>query len=157
MPLPVQLKEVVLQLEIGDDMCRGYINRKTGEVVSVTEEIQRAVEMDDPPDGGWMLEAWQDCKRVLDDADFITLPSQYDIHEYAIMKRFCLAREDAEERDLLLDAIAGRGAFRMFKSIIHRKGIEQDWYRYRDAALKRIAADFLEAQGIPYADDATKP
>ena len=96
----------------------------------------------------------QDCRRVLGDRDFVQLPTQYDIHEYDIMKRFCRSREDDAERDLLLDAIAGRGAFRMFKSTIHRKGIEQEWYRYRDAALRRIAAEFLEEHGIAYVDDA---
>jgi Uncharacterised protein family (UPF0158) len=154
MPLPVQLKEVVFQLEIGGDACRGYVNRKTGEVVSVTEEVRHAVETDDPPEGGWLLEAWQDGKRVLDDADFIALPSQYDIHEYAIMERFCLSQDDDRLRDRLLDAIRGRGAFRRFKDLAYKTRIEQDWYRYRDAALKRIAADFLEAHNIPFTDEA---
>jgi hypothetical protein len=69
------------------------------------------------------------------------------------MRRFCRLRDDEAERDELLDAIAGRGAFRMFKSTIRRRGIEQEWYRYRDRALRRIAAEFLEAEGIPYVDD----
>lgn len=156
MPLPVLLQDVILQLEAADDNSRAYINSKTGEIAFFTDEVLRAAE-DDPPDADWGQEEWKDCKRVLEDKDFIELPSKCDIHEYDIMRRFCRSRDDDEEREELLDAIAGRGAFRMFKSTIHRKGIEQDWYRYRDAALKRIATDFLEANGIPYTVDAAKP
>ena len=157
MPLPVQLKAVVNEMETGTEEWRAFINRKTGELASFSGDIISAVEDEEEASDltpEWELEVWQACRRVLDDADFIRLPTQYDIHEYDIMKRFCLSRDDDGERDLLLDAIAGRGAFRMFKSTIHRRGIEQEWYSYRDAALRRIAAEFLEAEGIPYVDDA---
>jgi uncharacterized protein UPF0158 len=158
MPLPVQLKAVVDEMEIGTEEWRAFIHRKTGELASFSGDIISAVENEDEASDftpEWELEARQDCRRVLDDADFIGLPTQYDIHEYDIMNRFCHSRDD-DERDLLLDAIAGRGAFRMFKSTIRRRGIEQEWYSYRDAALRRIAAEFLEAEGIPYVDDAAK-
>src|SRR5262245_53929055 len=83
---------------------------------------------------------------------FIELPNKYDIHEYAIMERFCLAQDD-RLRERLLDAIRGRGAFRRFRELARERGIEESWYRYRDDALKKIAADFLEAQEIPYVDE----
>lgn len=154
MPLPVQLEAVVDEMETGTDEWRPFINRKTGELVSLSGEDLRAAEIDDPPDDGWEAEEAQTAKRVLDDDDFVQLPSQYEIHEYEIMRRFCRLRDDEEERDELLASVAGRGAFRMFKSTIRRRGIEQDWYRFRDRALRRIAAEFLEAEGIPYVDDA---
>lgn len=31
--------------------------------------------------------------------------------------------------------------------------IHDDWHSYRNDALKRIAADFLEEEGIPYSGD----
>jgi hypothetical protein len=31
--------------------------------------------------------------------------------------------------------------------------IEDDWYRFRGQALKRIAVDFLEGEGIEFVDD----
>jgi len=68
------------------------------------------------------------------------------------MKRFCQSLDDGPARERLFDAIHGRGAFRMFKNEVHRLGIQDDWYSYRDDALKRIAADFLEEHGIPYVD-----
>jgi 5'-3' exonuclease len=161
MPLPVELKAVVDQMEFGTDDWRAYINRKTGELASFPGDVLSAAEeeADDEEEASgaepdWDREMRQECRSVLEDKDFIQLPTQYDIHEYDIMKRFCRSRPDDGERGLLLDAIAGRGAFRMFKSTIHRRGIEQEWYRYRDAALRQIAVEFLEAHGIPYVDDA---
>ena len=95
----------------------------------------------------------EDCKKVLGSTDFIELPSEHDIHEYAIMERFCLSVASEQHRQRLLDAISGKGAFRRFKDLVNNLDIEQDWYRYRDEAVKKIAADFLEAQSIPYIDD----
>jgi hypothetical protein len=157
MPLPVQLKAVVDEMETGTEDWQAYINRKTGEIASFGPDARRAAEDDDPPGEGWELDEWHECKGVLDDPDFIELPNQRDIHEYGIMERFCASRDDEELRDRLLDAIDGRGAFRHFRNLIRRQGIEDDWYRYRDDAVKRIAADFLEAHGIPYVDDKARP
>lgn len=154
MPLPVHLYAVVDELEAVDGEWRAYINRKTGELASFSLDLERSIENEeDPPSRpDWERELRQDCERVLNDPDFILLPSKFDIHEWSIMERFCLSLDDEAVRDRLLDAIHGRGAFRMFKDLIHRQGIQDDWYRYRDGALKKIAADFLEAEGIPYVD-----
>ncbi len=156
MPLPVQLNAVVDEMEFGTDEWRAYINRKTGELVSFPGDVLSAVEdeeedSDTAPD--WELEARQACRRVLGDKDFIQLPTKRDIHEYGIIERFCQSRHD----ERLLDAIRGRGAFRRFDDLIRQKGIEEDWYRYRGDALRKIAADFLQAEGIPYVDDARDP
>jgi hypothetical protein len=50
----------------------------------------------------------------------------------------------------LLDAICGGGAFGRFKNMIYRFNIRDEWYEFRDAALQRIAAEFLESEGIAY-------
>jgi hypothetical protein len=40
--------------------------------------------------------------------------------------------------------------YRFFKSVIHRPGIQQQWYDYRDKKIERLVADWLEAEGIAY-------
>jgi hypothetical protein len=153
-PLPVALHAVVDELEAVNDEWRAFINRKTGELASFPGDVLRAAEDEDANSGikGWEAEQLEDCKRVRDDKDFIALPSKFDIHEWSIMERFCLSLDDEAAGQRLLDAIRGRGAFRMFKNEARRLGIQDDWYRYRDDALKKIATDFLEAEGIPYID-----
>ena len=69
------------------------------------------------------------------------------------MERFCLSVEDEERSDALLDAIKGKGAFRRFKDKVHAFGIADNWYEFRDDALKRLAVDWCEANGISYRDE----
>ena len=52
--------------------------------------------------------------------------------------------------DELQAAVHGRGAFRRFKDAVHRLGIADEWYRFREAALEEIVIEFLEAHGIAY-------
>jgi hypothetical protein len=49
-------------------------------------------------------------------------------------------RSDRECEELL-EAIRGRGAFRLFKVTLRRMGAEADWYAFRDNALKEIARE----------------
>ena len=49
-----------------------------------------------------------------------------------------------------MDKIRGRGAFRRFKDAIHMNGIEEEWYRFRQEELEKIAIDWLEANQISY-------
>lgn len=66
------------------------------------------------------------------------------------MQGFCLQLDESKLQAALLNAIRGRGAFGRFKRLVYAEGIEQDWYKYRDQALKELVAEFLEAEGIPF-------
>lgn len=81
------------------------------------------------------------------------MSGRYEIDEYHIMEDFCSSLEDEGLKEDLLYAIEGRGAFRRFRDSIHRRGIEKDWYQYRDGRLEEIAIDWLEAKGIPFTRD----
>ena len=146
MPLPVNLRDVADQMGAAPDNWITYVNRKTGEVVMLPED---EFATDIGPEFDEML---AEARAVEESEDFIALPDKYEIHEYAIMERFCYSLDDERLGAELIRAIKGRGAFRRFKDRIYREGIEQDWYAFRMAALKMIAADFLEAEGIPFVD-----
>jgi len=83
---------------------------------------------------------------------YLPLPDRFEINEYHIMERFCLSVDDADIREDLCDAIRGRGAFRRFKDRVQVYGMAEDWYRYRDAALREIARAWCEAHGIASTD-----
>jgi hypothetical protein len=68
------------------------------------------------------------------------------------MEQFCLSVEAADIRGDLCDAIRGRGAFRRLKDSIQAYGIAEEWYQYRDAALREIAMAWCEAHGILYTE-----
>jgi hypothetical protein len=61
--------------------------------------------------------------------------------------------EYSELRARLLDRIHGRRAFRRFKDAVHEYGLAEEWYQFRENALKEIAKRWLEAHHLPYTDD----
>ncbi len=153
---PVSLKSVVNEMDVLGDQMTAYINKKTGELFTVTEEEAMIIEEgneDDELIPEWQKETLPKVREVLESDHFVPLPDSFEIHEYSIMERFCRSCQDEGLQDELLHAIRGSGAFRYFKDVIHRKGIQDDWYSFRDEALKEIATEFLEMEGIAYRDD----
>jgi hypothetical protein len=168
MAVAVSLRDLVDELQMLPNEGTAYLNKETGRIITVTDDDLAMVEMEgeleeeleevDEEMGGDLLDLetqhMQDVQRILaGDADYIELPSRFDIHEYEIMERFCLSVPDRKVSDVLLRNIRGSGAFRRFKDTIYEYGIEQDWFTYRDEAYKEIAIVWLESRGIAYTDD----
>ena len=153
---PVSLKSVVYEIDVLGEEWTAYISKKTGELVTVTEEEANIVDTggeDDEFIPDWQRETLPKVREVLESDDFVALPDKFEIHEYSIMERFCLSLSDEGLQDELLYVIRGSGAFRRFKDAIYRKEIQDDWYRFRDESIKDIAIDFLESEGIAFVDD----
>lgn len=155
MALPVNLQAVVDEMDMAGGEMAVYVNRKTGELITLSDEetsyaedyvVSRFV-----PE--WQKEMVDRAKQVLAGDDYIALPDRFEIHEYSIMERFCFSVCDEQVQNALLQAITGRGAFRRFKDRIIEEGVQEDWFAFRDEAHKEIASDFLESQGIPFIDD----
>ena len=149
----VSIKDVVDEMDVPSDEHSAFLNRHTGELVTLsTEELSAAEEDDDIDDyPEWQQDMIIKAKEVISSDDYLPLPSKFDIHEYHIMEDFCCSLVDDEIRERLLDKIRGRGAFRRFKDAILMNGIEEEWYRFRQEELEKIAIDWLEANQISYA------
>jgi hypothetical protein len=151
----INVRDVIREMDGLSDNFRAFLNIRTGEFIMLSDEEMGAAEEGDPledyPD--WQRPAIQLASDVLLTDDYLQLPSQYDIHEYEIMKRFCYTVEDDELRDSLLYRISGRGAFRIFKDTIYEHGITDDWYKYRYQAFREIAKDWLESHDIAYTEE----
>jgi hypothetical protein len=152
MSATVALHDVIEHMQMLSDEHRTYLNRRSGEFISLSDEEFRAAEaeasLDEFPQ--WQRELIEKAGEVLSSDDYLPLPSKFDIHEYRIMEDFCHAIEEPEIRERLLNKIRGRGAFGRFKQAIYALEREEEWYRFRDAALERIAVDWLEENGIAY-------
>ena len=150
----ISLEDVIEALEFANEQSRHYLDPETGEIVLVTDEDRSIVErkdeqgFDDLPD--WQKESLPKIVEALESGRFLELPDAFDIHEWSIMERFAQSCRNARLRDELLRAIHHSGAFRAFKSTLHRAGVEQDWYKYRQQALKQIARDWLDEHKLPY-------
>jgi hypothetical protein len=139
-------------MDMSSDEAPSYINRKTGELITLTDEELALTE--DPESAAdapqWQQELRPKAREVLASGDFIALPSKFDIHEWSIMDRFAQSLTDSALSDELDAALHGRGAFRRFKDAVRGLGLEDEWYRFRETALEAVAIDFLEGHGISY-------
>jgi hypothetical protein len=99
----------------------------------------------------WQEDQFEVAEARLADWDrFEKLPTKHDIHEWEIMREFAESVEPERLSDELQNAIRGAGAFRYFKDTLRRYRREQDWYAFRAAALRQIAIDWCEQNGIEY-------
>jgi hypothetical protein len=152
MAVIVSLRDFIEEMDLMTDEATAYINRKTGELITLTHEEAAMTEDPDEAEAApqWQKDFLPKAREVLASEDYIPLPSKFEIHEWSIMERFARSLTDAAVSNELDAALHGRGAFRRFKDSVHRLGIADDWYRFRDAALEEIAIEFLEAHGIAY-------
>ena len=152
----VKLSDVVDGLEQQDAEYCIVLHKKTGRFVPIMDDDILAAEEDIPPDDGpaWQKDAVAEARDFLEhEEDYVRLPTEFDIHEYSIMERFILSLPDEGVSDALYRAIKGGGAFRRFKDEIHRLGVEDQWYKYRDEALRAIAVEWCEENNIEYNDE----
>ena len=154
MTAQVKLKDIIEGLAFLTEEGSSYLNTTTGEVVYVTTEELQAAEEDAPLEDfpEWQHDAMRIARDIVETGHYLPLPDRFEMNEYHIMERFCASVEDADIRDDLCDAIRGRGAFRRFKDRIQAYGIAEDWYRYRDNALREIAVAWCEVHGIQYTE-----
>lgn len=153
----VSLQEIVGELDSQLSEGRAYLDVQTGEVIHISVDLLWAAREDrhaGPTPDQETEDEYQAARRIVKDSGrYLLLPSKFDIHEWAIMRDFALSLEDEALREELLDAIHGKRAFRSFKNLIRRAGIQQAWYRFRDRALADIAIHWFQSNGIPYVDD----
>lgn len=154
MPLPVSLKVVADELGSITDEHTLYLDKRTGEIVLLSDEEFAIAE----EEGDFDVPEWQEklilkAREVLHTAYFVELPNKFDRNDYSIMERFCHSQDNRELSETLESAIRGNGAFRRFQDLIHLHGIENEWYQFENLAHQDIAADWLDANTIPYTRD----
>jgi hypothetical protein len=155
MKATVSLKDVVNEMDVLSDEYSAFLNRHTGELVTLSNEEISAGEEDENIDEypEWQQDMIIKAKEVINSDDYLPLPNKFEIHEYHIMEKFCHTIEDDKIRGNLLDKIRARGAFSRFKNAIQMNGIEEEWYHFRQEQLEKIAIDWLEVNQISYTKD----
>jgi len=147
----VSLAAVAEALDLQSDEMRSCLDPETGEIITFNEELAGIAERGNwerQPE--WMQELLPKIKRALEDDRVLELPDRIHIDEWQMMQDFAEEEAQCHCRADLVWASHGPGAFRGFKEAIRRLGVEQDWYRYREAAYRRVAQEWLEENNIPY-------
>jgi hypothetical protein len=150
----VKLMDLTDGLEMVPEESAAWLDRQTGRVIIVENEVLQAVESVEgdevPPD----LEDWQEEQLpaargiCASDKRYVALPDKFEFHEYRHMKRFIGTVADGSIADQLWQTIKGKGAYRYFKDTAHRLGLIDDWYRYRDEAMNQFMLDWAEANNV---------
>ena len=159
---PVKLSELVEAVEFDSDEYGNWVDLQTGSVVRVAHSLINAVEGsdDDALDGlaDWEKEEVETAKAIVEDSGerFLNTPSKFDFHEYRHLERFIGTLEDSAAAEQLWRAIKGKGAFRFFKDTARRLGLLDQWYRYRDAAVKEYVMGWAEVKQVTIEDDTEK-
>ena len=153
MSIRVKLIDIIEGMESQSDEISSYLNKKTGEVVLISDYEMRAAESNDPiedvPD--WEKDQVLVAREIMaETGDYISLPSKYDINEYRIMEDFCWSLEDTRKGEFLHGLIGGPGTNRRFKDALFKYSIEEDWYKYRSDALKEIAVEWCRENNIEF-------
>lgn len=146
-PGKILVKEAADILDAAGEIFEFYYDRETGAIVEVpTEEGLYDFEEADVPAAE--RELWNLVENDEDGKRFIKLPTQFEIHEWNIMREFVESLSDESHVRVLSEQIRGGGAFGRFKNAIARLGIEQKWYDYKTQALCELVRDWCEEHSI---------
>ena len=137
--MKINLSEIIEAIEFTNDMTHSFLDKVTGEIVTVNEFGMTSKEQ----------EAVYD---MLDEHGFYRLPDQYELNGYNTMEKF-IETLPSPARDRLEIAISDRGAFRRFKDEIRRLGVEKAWYQYEADENRRKAIEWCKENGIEIIDN----
>ena len=156
-PVKAKLRDLIDGLDLQDSESMSYVNSRTGQIVTLSEEDMRYSDDDYPLDDmpEWMQDTASLVKDVLESGDYLELPSQWDIDEYRIMEDFCQTQTSGDTQRKLLMAIEGKGAFRRFKDRAFDFGVIDQWYRYKERRLGEVAIEWCEEHDIEYVRTGT--
>ena len=147
----ISLREVVEALDLQSDELSSYLDPDSGEIITFNEEEAGIATRGDwarAPD--WMRPFLPKIKRALEDDRILAFPDRVHIDEWRMMQDFADQPDNCHCRVALSDAVHGSGAFRLFRRTIQQLGIEEQWRRYREKAMERVARDWLEENGLKY-------
>ncbi len=150
---PVNMKELISEIEMSFDEETTYYHLKSGNFYSISDAAFAAAEDDGTVNNLHDIED-EEIEIAVDiyenGSDYLELPDKYEINEYAMLEEFSASVEDDKASRMLQIAINGSGAFRRFKEMVYELGLAQDWYAFRDAEYKKLAVDWCRTHGLEY-------
>jgi predicted nucleotidyltransferase len=130
----IDLGELCSALEDHSGDTEWWLDTRTGELHILTDSMWDGEEVEDdfePPEGVVRVEP------------IASRESYGDLEDFTARVR------DPKARDLLERAIAGRGAFRRFKDVLHEfPDLRSAWFAFHDARMERRAIEWLRDEGV---------
>ena len=131
----IHADELIMALENHSFDVQFYLDRQTGEVIPVFEEID---------------ESDEDRERIEADLDrFVFIDPIPSSVAWDVMEAFVESLEPGQPRRRLEGAIRARHPFRAFKDAVSEYAdLLKAWYAFHDREWTRLAAEWLEEQQI---------
>jgi hypothetical protein len=145
----VALADVVNEMAEQSDHRPAFLNRRTGELIALTEAQLRTLE-DPYADESGGAEVGAALQQAFKEEDLLELPNSFDTQEYSLREKFCDEVKSPEQAEQLRDALRGKQAFRTYDLTLRRLDIREQWEHYRDRAFEVIAVKWLDKHGISY-------
>lgn len=134
----VSLSSIVAEIDMIGNEGTLYVNTKTGEVFARTEFGEDAGFDDE------MIDALED------DPSWVAVFSSHDINDFETMRRYANRIAGPAASKELSEAMRGRGAYRRFRDVIHRRGLQKEWDDYREKRRADTVRFALQHRGIPF-------
>jgi len=160
---PAKLSDLMTPLEWNSTEHFICFDRETGSIVCVDNSVMNAAEEGDEEKlkdlSGTEKDEVDLALAIVNDkaGRFIAPPDRFDFDEYGQMEQFIYSLKDDTAAEELSNAIRGRGAFRYFKDTAERLGLLDNWYRFRDQAMKEFVIEWAEDHNVRYEDDTKNP
>lgn len=131
--LHVDLNEIALEMERSEDYTEVVVlDTDTGEVVSVPEDVMRAVEEGDEDEiadlADWEQELVETADSFLSDKEdrYVSIPRKPSYEAYKLMAEFAETVEDRRLKEKLEIALDGKGAFGRLKNVLRNYPDEEE-------------------------------
>ncbi len=136
--LKIRMDMLSLMFESGGYDIENYLDTETGELLTTDEDYG------DPEEGR------KAKKRIKKNPErYLLIPHMSSRDGYQDMVKFTEGLEDESLKELLLEALDGRGAFRRFRDVLERySDILDEWYKYKDEAVQNRITEWLNENGI---------
>jgi len=152
----VSLKELAQEFDLVMDGADFWFDRETEKVVFVDndnyhfDDNEQADENQKPE---CFLINKNLEKLIKNNPDrLVQLPGKYEFHDWHIMAVFVDEQTTGDRNELLWDTIHGKGAFRMFRNLVERWDLLDDWYAFKAAAYREKSREWCHHYDIEYSE-----
>jgi len=148
----VSLRLIVDFIALTGNGWVAYLNRDTGEIISVSDELREYVREEVNPA---YLPEWQQhllpkVREAIGSVSCLPLPNRLRLHAVDLMEQFAFRQANLQLRDEILECAKSPDPFRPFQSIIYRYSLDQSWSEFQKAGIERVARNWLEMHEISY-------
>ncbi len=135
--MKVKLEDVIDALESANQELSFYYEKPSGKII-MRGSFGSFSLIDDDDD--------EDLEYDWD--EYVPLPGQYEINEYAMMEDFVASLPEGKAQDALDRALLGKGAFRKFKDKVNQLRLADSWYKFRDKKYEAVALEWCQDNDI---------